>query len=90
MRLTRSTKDRNKGCAYDPGALNKQGAIKNQTLRYVISKMTTLIPGLLYYYSYWSHNLIEAFCKTFMPHTSYYARISITVSEKYIAVKYFL
>ena len=32
MRLTRSTKDRKKGCAYDPGALNKQGV---QTLRYV-------------------------------------------------------
>ena len=34
MRLTRSTKDRKKGCAYDAGALNKQGALKNQTLRY--------------------------------------------------------
>ena len=34
MRLTRSTKDKKKGCAYDPGALNKQGALKNQTLRY--------------------------------------------------------
>ena len=33
MRLTRSTKDRKKG-AYDPGALNKQDALKNQTLRY--------------------------------------------------------
>ena len=32
--VTRSTKDRKKGCAYDPGALNKQGALKNQTLRY--------------------------------------------------------
>ena len=28
-----NTKDRKKGCAYDPGALNKQGALKNQTLR---------------------------------------------------------
>ena len=35
MRLTRSTKDRKKGCAYDPGALNKQVALKNQTLWYV-------------------------------------------------------
>ena len=34
MRLTRSTKDRKKGCAYDPGVLNKQGVLKNQTLRY--------------------------------------------------------
>ena len=34
MRLTRSTKDKKKGCAYDPGALNKQGVLKNQTLRY--------------------------------------------------------
>ena len=25
---------RKKGCAYDQGALNKQGALKNQTLRY--------------------------------------------------------
>ena len=32
MRLTSSTKDRKKGCAYDPGALNKQGALQNQTL----------------------------------------------------------
>ena len=32
MRLIRSTKDRKKGCAYDPGALNKQGTLKNQTL----------------------------------------------------------
>ena len=30
MRLTRSTKDRKKGCTYDPGALNKQGALKNR------------------------------------------------------------
>ena len=30
MHLTKSTKDRKKGCAYDPGAL------KNQTLRYCI------------------------------------------------------
>ena len=28
MRLTSSTKDR-KGCAYDRGALNKQGALQN-------------------------------------------------------------
>ena len=34
MRLIRSTKHRKKGCAYDPGALNKQGVLKNQTLRY--------------------------------------------------------
>ena len=39
MHLTRSTKDRKKGCAYDPGALNKQGALKNQTLRYFSSSM---------------------------------------------------
>ena len=31
----RLTKDKKKGCAYDPGALNKQGALKNQTLRYM-------------------------------------------------------
>ena len=37
MRLTRSTKDKKKGCAYDPGALNKQGALKNQTLLYTIN-----------------------------------------------------
>ena len=29
-----STKDGKKECAYDPGALNKQGALKNQTIRY--------------------------------------------------------
>ena len=38
--LTRSTKDRKKGCAYDPGALNKQGALKSQTLRYVRGRIT--------------------------------------------------
>ena len=27
----RSTKDRKKGCTYDPGALNKQGALKKTT-----------------------------------------------------------
>ena len=35
MHLTSSTKDWKKGCAYDPGALNKQGALQNQTLRYI-------------------------------------------------------
>ena len=35
MRLTRSTKDSKKGCAYDPGARNELGALKNQTLQYV-------------------------------------------------------
>ena len=35
MRLTRSTKDRKKGCAHDLGALDKQGALKKQTLRYI-------------------------------------------------------
>ena len=35
MRLTSSTKDRKKGCAYDPGALMIQGALQNQTLRYM-------------------------------------------------------
>ena len=34
MRLTKSTKDRKKGCTYDPGVLNKQGALKIQTLWY--------------------------------------------------------
>ena len=34
MRLTSSTKDRKKGCAYDPGALMIQGVLQNQTLRY--------------------------------------------------------
>ena len=33
MHLTSSTKDRKKGCAYDPGALMIQGALQNQTLR---------------------------------------------------------
>ena len=32
MRLTKSAKDRKKGYAYDPVALYKQGALKNQTL----------------------------------------------------------
>ena len=36
MRLISSTKDRKKGCAYDPGALMIQGALQNQTLRYIM------------------------------------------------------
>ena len=39
MRLTSSTKDRKKGCAYDPGALMIQGALQNQTLRYIGTKL---------------------------------------------------
>ena len=35
----RSTKDRKKGCAYDPGALMIQGALQNQTLRYVTVRL---------------------------------------------------
>ena len=37
MRLTRSTKDRKKGCAYDPGALKKQGVLKKQILQCTIT-----------------------------------------------------
>ena len=29
------SEDWKKGCAYDPGALNKQGALQSQTLRYM-------------------------------------------------------
>ena len=32
MRLTKRTKDRKKGCAYDPGVLSKQGALKKNRL----------------------------------------------------------
>ena len=35
MCLTSSTKDRKKGCAYDPGVLKIQGALQNQTIRYI-------------------------------------------------------
>ena len=35
------TKDKKKGCAYDPGALNKQGALQNQTLRYLPMPLNT-------------------------------------------------
>ena len=39
MRLTSSTKDGKKGCAYDPGALMIQGALQNQTLRYPVGRV---------------------------------------------------
>ena len=44
----RLTKDRKKRCAYDPGVLNKHGALKKQTLRY------TVMPTL--------HNESQALC----------------------------
>ena len=48
MRLTSSTEDRKKGCAYDPGALMIQGALQNQTLRYVLMvKMESKVKNAL-------------------------------------------
>ena len=61
MRLTSSTKDVKKGCAYDPGALMIQGALQKQTLRYItwtracayaIIKTTSISCLLFSYYSY--------------------------------------
>ena len=60
MRLTSSTKDVKKGCAYDPGALMIQGALQNQTLRYItwtracayVIIKTTSISCLLFSYSF--------------------------------------
>ena len=39
IRSASSTKDRKKGCAYDPGAIMIQGALQNQTLRYMTVRL---------------------------------------------------
>ena len=44
--FNKRTKDRKKGCAYDPGALMIQGALQNQTLWYVT------LPGKIDHFLY--------------------------------------
>ena len=45
MRLRRRTKDRKKGCAYDPGVLNKQGALKKTD--FTVCLGSCFFPGIV-------------------------------------------